>query len=106
MKELPVACELTPVELEARRQRLLRGLLAQAAERVALTEGFRWRFAPSTDLLLTAAKTIDAERQCCRFLKFALTIEPAGGDIWLEVTGPEGTREFLATLLNGRINES
>jgi hypothetical protein len=49
---------------------------------------------------MAAVKTIDAERQCCRFLKFVLTTEPDGGDVWLEVTGPDGTREFLSTLLN------
>ena len=69
MKELPIACELTPAELEARRVGLLPGLLAQATERVPLSNGFRWRFAPSTEVLMTAVKTIDAERQCCRFLK-------------------------------------
>lgn len=100
MKELPIACELTPAELEARRKGLLPGLLAQAAERVALDHGFRWRFAPSTEVLMAAVKTIDAERQCCRFLKFTLTVEPDAGDVWLEVTGPEGTRQFIETLLN------
>lgn len=100
MKELPIACELTPAELEARRTGLLRELLAQATEQIPLSDGFRWRFAPSTEILMAAAKTIDAERQCCRFLKFALTTEADGGDVWLEVTGPEGTNEFLATLLN------
>jgi hypothetical protein len=101
MNELPIACELTPAELEARRRGLLPGLLALASEQVQLGNGFRWRFAASTDLLMNAVKVIDAERQCCRFLKFTLTIEPDAADVWLEVTGPEGTREFITTLLNG-----
>ena len=100
MKELPIACELTPAELEARRMGLLPALLALASERVPLSNGFRWRFAPSTEVLITAVKTIDAERQCCRFLKFVLTTEPDGGDVWLEVTGPEDTRDCLSTLLS------
>jgi hypothetical protein len=100
MKELPIACELTPAELEARRQGLLQELLAQATDCVPLSDGFRWRFAPSTEVLMAAVKTIDAERQCCRFLKFALTVEPDAGEVWLEVTGPDGTREFLLTLLS------
>jgi hypothetical protein len=100
VKELPIACELTPAELEARRQGLLAGLLAQAAESIPLRNGFRWRFAPSSEVLMTAVKTIDAERQCCRFLRFELIVEPDAGHVWLEVTGPEGTKEFIATLLN------
>jgi hypothetical protein len=99
MKELPISCELTPAELAARREGLLPGLLAQAKERVNLSNGVRLRFAPSGELLAAAAKAIDAERQCCRFLRFVLTIEPGSGDMWLEVTGPEGTADFLATIM-------
>lgn len=100
MKALPIACELTPAELEARRAGLLPGLLAEAKERISLSNGFRWRFSPSTEVLMAAVKTIDAERQCCRFLKFGLTIEPDGGDVWLEVTGPDGTTAFLSHLMD------
>lgn len=100
MKELPIACELTPAEIAARREGLLPGLLALAQERVTIGNGLRWRFAPSAEFLTAAAKTIDAERQCCRFLKFVLTVEPDGGQMWLEITGPPGTAEFLNTLMS------
>ena len=100
MKELPIACELTPAQIAARREGLLPGLLEKAQERVSLSNGVRWRFAPSAEFLTAAAKTIDAERQCCRFLKFVLTVEPDGGQMWLEITGPPGTAEFLNTLMS------
>jgi hypothetical protein len=45
------------------------------------------------------ARAIDAERQCCRFLRFRVTVEPDEGPILLELTGPEGTREFLTALM-------
>ena len=32
-------------------------------------------------------------------LRFQITVEPDGGPIWLELTGPSGTREFLDALL-------
>ncbi|HSP61962.1 MAG TPA: hypothetical protein VLQ90_03170 [Pyrinomonadaceae bacterium] len=98
MKELPIACELTPAEMDVRREELLAGLLALAQERITITNGLRWRFAPTAEFL-AAAKTIDAERQCCRFLKFVLTVEPDDGDMWLEIKGPPGTAEFLNTLV-------
>lgn len=98
MRELPIACELTPAEMEERQQGLLPGLLAQAQERTALINGFRWRFAPGSELLAVVAKAIDLERQCCRFLRFELTVEPDAGPVWLEVTGPQGTAEFLEEL--------
>ena len=100
MRELPISCELTPAEMEARREGLLPGLLALAQERVTLSNGFRWQFLPSTEFLNAATRMIDAERQCCSFLKFALTVEPDAGDMWLEVTGPQGTVEFLETLIS------
>ena len=99
MRALPLVCELTPAEIEARRAALLPGLLAQAEERTALPHGFRWQFAASAPFLAAAAETINAERQCCRFLRFVLTVEPDSGPIWLEITGPEGTAEFLTTLM-------
>jgi hypothetical protein len=100
MSELPIACELTPAEITARRAALLPGLLVRAEEWTTLDNGFRWRFAASSELLTAAAETINAERQCCRFLRFVLTVEPGGGSIWLEITGPQGTPEFLESLLS------
>ena len=44
------------------------------------------------------ARTIDSERECCPFLQFTLTVEPASGPIHLDLTGPSGTREFLTGL--------
>jgi hypothetical protein len=98
MSELPIACTLTPAEITARRATLLPGLLARAEERTPLPDGWRWRFVTSSDLLAAAAETINAERQCCRFLRFVFTVEPDGGPMWLEITGPQGTVEFLETL--------
>jgi hypothetical protein len=79
---------------------LLPALLAQAEERQTLPNGMRWRFAASGEFLTAVARTLDVERQCCRFLRFGLTIEPDDGPIWLEITGPQGTVEFLETLIH------
>jgi hypothetical protein len=98
LKELPIVCELTPSEIEQRRQGLLPGLLANSLERVPVSNGFRWRFMPASELLNAVIKTIDVERQCCRFLQFSLTVEPDAGPVWLEVTGPPGTTQFLEEL--------
>jgi hypothetical protein len=50
--------------------------------------------------LAIVATFIDLERRCCAFLRFRLTVEPGGGPIWLELTGPPGTRELLAAELD------
>ena len=50
------------------------------------------------DALSAILQAVDAERQCCRFLRFDITVEPDGGPIRLELVGPPGTREFLSAL--------
>jgi hypothetical protein len=99
MKTLPIACTLAPGDLAARRNELLPGLAALALERVDRPDGFAWRFEPRTDVLQAITAAINGERQCCAFLRFELTVEPAGGPVWLAVTGPAGTKEALTEVL-------
>ena len=98
MADLPIACTLSPAALKARREGHLKRLLARAEDRHELPDGYRLRFAATDDLLPVIARTVDAERQCCRFLRFQVTVEPDGGPIWLEMIGPIGTGEFLAAM--------
>jgi hypothetical protein len=98
MGSLPIVCTLSPESLKARKANLLAALLSRAGERCELPDGYRLRFAPEGDVLFQIAKTVDAERQCCRFLRFAVTVEPGEGPITLDLTGPGGTREFLAAM--------
>ena len=98
MTNLPIVCTLTPDELQARRTALLPGLLARAVAIDALPDGVRIQFAAAGDTLRTIADVIEAERLCCRFLRFDLTVSPDGGPITLTISGPAGTAEFLAQL--------
>src|SRR5688572_16347964 len=100
MTNLPIVCTLGSAAVKARREELLGGFVQRAVERIDLPAGYRMRFEPTDDILATIAKVVDIERQCCRFLTFQLTIEPDGGPIWLEFTGPPGTREFLTGILD------
>ena len=101
MVDLPIACELTPAELQSRGASLLPGLVRRASERVPALNGYRWTFAPAEGLLAEVAQVIAAERRCCRFLRFTVATEPDGGPIHLEVTGPAGTVQFLDQLVAG-----
>src|SRR3989449_8818684 len=76
--DLPIACTLTSTELQSRGAELLPGLVARAVGRIPVTDGFRWVFAPTEGFLAELARVIDAEGQCCRFLRFALAAEPGG----------------------------
>ena len=98
MTHLPIACALDPADLTTRRETLLPGLAAQALSRDLLPDGMRWQFAPTEEVLERITRVIDAERRCCPFLRFELTVEPDGGPLLLAATGPTGTREFLDAL--------
>lgn len=100
MADLPVACTLSPAAFRARKENLLSTLLRRAEERRELSDGYRLRFAAKSDMLSAIARTVDAERQCCRFLRFTVTVEPDDGPIALDLTGPAGTREFLAAMFD------
>jgi hypothetical protein len=100
MSSLPVVCTLGPAALKARREGLLADLLRRAASHEELADGLRLHFPVDDDILEVIARTIDAERRCCRFLRFRVTVEPDEGPIVLDLTGPEGTRDFLSALVS------
>ena len=98
MSDLPIVCTLTPEQLASARSGLIPGLISRAASVSDLDNGLRVTFASTPGLLAELAKMMEAERGCCRFLRFQLTAEPAAGAVVLDVTGPPGTREMLRAL--------
>ena len=101
MSELPIACTLTPEALQTRREGLLMDLVRRTLRREDLTDGLRLEFAPSGETIALIARAVEAERHCCRFLRFGMTVEPDGGPVFLELTGPAGTRDFVSALIEG-----
>ncbi len=99
MPELPIACTLTPEALRTRREGLLMDLVRRAERREDLHDGLRLEFAPSAATIALIARAVEAERHCCRFLRFGVRVEPDGGPMFLELTGPPGTRDFVSALI-------
>jgi hypothetical protein len=81
---------------------LLPGVARLAKSLVPIKDGYRFEFVASGDCLSAIVAMIDAERQCCRFMRFQLTIEPGAGPMRLDVTGPAGTLEFLSGLVESQ----
>ncbi|HEU4401403.1 MAG TPA: hypothetical protein VFT43_04805 [Candidatus Polarisedimenticolia bacterium] len=98
MTDLPVACTLSDADWRERRSRVLEKVLGRVQERRPLEDGYALRFATDDVVLAELLQLIQLERQCCAFLRFRLTVEPGGGPVWLELTGPPGTKSFLETL--------
>lgn len=95
---LPVVCTLTPETIATRKAELLPGLARRAISRDGTDDGIRLVFA--SDALSAIAAVIEAERRCCRFLQFEISVAPDDGPVTLMLSGPRGTREFLEALID------
>jgi hypothetical protein len=95
----PIACTLTPDELRARREGLLPGLATRAVALERVDGGVRLQFAPAPGIVSTIAQVVDGERQCCRFLQFAITTEADDGPVALRITAPPEAQDVLSDLV-------
>lgn len=77
------------------RRALSRDTLARDgdAENADGVEGYAYRF--DAHAFDDVARWIANERLCCPFLTFRIELTPDGGPLWVWLTGPKGTSEFL-----------
>jgi hypothetical protein len=101
MTQLPVACTLSEPDLAKRPAGLFADLARRRQEARWMPEGVTLRYSSEPGTLALLGEFIQLESRCCPFLRFQPTVEPGGGPIWLELTGPTGTREFLANEVGG-----
>ncbi len=98
MTEPPIVCTLTTPELRERRDGLLRRVAARVlAARPLAGAGAGWelRFPGDEAAVADVLELVRLESRCCAFLRFRVTLEPAGGEVVLEVSGPPGGAEIL-----------
>lgn len=100
MSTLPVACTLSAHEQHCEADALLPGLARLARRMETLPDGRRMEFDAAPGIVARIAGVVERERECCRFLDFALHVGADGGPVTLELTGPPGTGEFLASILD------
>lgn len=98
-KKKVLACRLTSPELQKRKKEVIAVLKASVLETEELDNGFRYRFKGSDRMIDELISFIKTERQCCDFFSFNISIGNTGGDAWLEITGEEGVKEFIDTLI-------
>ncbi len=97
---LPVACSLMDSELQERRRNVLQKVRSAVSEVKETANGFIYRFPSDGAWVKELADLVELEHQCCPFLKFSITVEAGDSPVWLEISGPEGTKEFLNEVFN------
>ena len=97
MAAIPIACSLSAAQLEGRKE-VLAQLKGGVLETQELSDGFSFRFSSGDEWLEAAYTIIKLERQCCPFLHFKLSAEPAQGPLWLEITGPLEAKGLIQEL--------
>jgi len=97
--EIPVACCLSNEELRNREATLLAQFKTVVIKSEELDHGYLFRVRGDNKSIALVTELIMAERECCPFLKFELSLEPAMGPLSVRMTGPAGTKEFLKSIL-------
>jgi hypothetical protein len=52
-------------------------------------------------VLLAVAEFVSNERLCCPFFEFGITVERAGGAVWLRITGDGEAKQVLRAEMSG-----
>ena len=63
--------------------------------RKELKNGYSYKFTGTDKMLDELTGFIKTERACCSFFVFNLSIKGDKSEVWLEITGPKGAKEFI-----------
>ena len=94
-------CSLSEKELSRRRNQIARLFEQEVRETRELPDGFAFRFASDDALTVRLFKFVQAERQCCGFLTFELTLEPKPSPVWLRLRGDSDAKRFIREMIDG-----
>lgn len=90
-----LSCKLSAPEIRERKETVLASLKKKVLERKTLPNGYAWKFNGSDEMIDELVEFIKTERQCCDFFIFNLSISGDKSEVWLELTGVEGAKEFI-----------
>lgn len=86
---------LTEETAREKRGEIVNVVLDNIKQVKAVDKGYGLRFSPDGESLLLLSDWIYVERLCNPFLRFVLKVESNNGPVWLEISGPAGTQDFL-----------
>ncbi len=103
-EQTPIMCVLGSLDAKqlARHQELRKQLREKTQEVRELADGYALRLPAENGMILSVAEFITLERLCCPFFSFGLEVGRDEGALWLKLTGREGVKEFLKSVLDAR----
>jgi hypothetical protein len=96
-EQAKLSCKLTTTELQQRKKTVIAELRNLVIEKIETENGFKYKFDGSDNVLDKLTEFIKTERLCCDFFVFNLTTSSDAKFTWLELSGPEGTKDFIKT---------
>jgi hypothetical protein len=95
MERAKLTCKLSTPELQQRKKTVVAELKKLLLETTELENGFNYKFDGSDKMLDLLNSFIKTERLCCDFFVFNLKASSDNSFAWLELTGPEGVKDFI-----------
>lgn len=95
LKKIDAHRVLTLEQAQAQRIEQLPLLLDEIKQVKVIDSGYSLRFGLEPPSLILVCDWLQIERICQPFLRMKLSIESNQGPIWLELSGPAGTQDFL-----------
>lgn len=94
-----ISCKLITPELQQLKSTVIASLRKQVIQTKELSNGYAFKFIGTDKMLNELTEYIKTERKCCDFFTFNLLISGDQSEIWLQLTGADGTKDFLKTEL-------
>lgn len=88
-------CGLSSPELQKRQETVIVSLQKKILETKELENGYAFKFTGTDEILDELNEFIKTERQCCGFFIFGLSVSGDKSEVWLELSGPEGSKDFI-----------
>lgn len=98
-KSSQLACKLTTPELQKRRETVIVSLKSKMTDKKELKDGYAFKFPGTDEMLDELNEFVKTERACCDFFTFSISISGDKSEAWLQLTGTEGTKDFIKTEL-------
>lgn len=94
-KKEVLACSLTNVDMKER-MKTIEKFKSLIKEKKEIENGMLFQLEGNNSNLEEIVALMKLERQCCSFLTFELKVQKEVQPIELSISGPEGTKDFLA----------